>query len=250
MWKASCDHTCLPPVSFHSSQVLFSLTTQLLVRAPVKLLGGSPVEALQFHSTTQSHPLSSGWTVCFPSRGSMVWFPGILNHNGTGFLLLALSSYRLFNFFDICYSDNGRIYVILKIVIPKSEEFWIDIRIHSDILSQNTYSHPLGMNPCPLVSQVNILVSHCADLWTVGCRISDKSSFWYRYNVRLRSLLSDSGGSNIRLRLISLIMDIWLSAHLCLKGLFHKIFGLGFFYISEAHNTLTELKKWKNQRKV
>jgi hypothetical protein len=34
------------------------------------------VEALQFHSTTQSH-WSSGSTVCFPSRGSAVCVPGM-----------------------------------------------------------------------------------------------------------------------------------------------------------------------------
>ncbi len=41
------------------------------VRALVKLLGWSPVEALQFQSTTQSH-WSSGSTICFLSRGSAV----------------------------------------------------------------------------------------------------------------------------------------------------------------------------------
>ncbi len=48
------------------------------------------VEALQFHSNTQSH-WSSGLTVCFlsrfASRGCTQY------HNGTGFLLLALSRY-------------------------------------------------------------------------------------------------------------------------------------------------------------
>jgi hypothetical protein len=51
------------------------------------------VEALQFKTTTQSH-WSRGSTVCFPSRGSAFRIPGDAQvHNGTGFLLLALSCY-------------------------------------------------------------------------------------------------------------------------------------------------------------
>ncbi len=51
MWKASCDHTLASLVPFHSLLVLLLLlATQWLIRAPIKLLVGSPVEALQFHS--------------------------------------------------------------------------------------------------------------------------------------------------------------------------------------------------------
>jgi hypothetical protein len=54
MRKASCDHTLPSPVPFYSLQVLLLLATQWPVRGKVKLLGGSPVEALQFHSNTVS----------------------------------------------------------------------------------------------------------------------------------------------------------------------------------------------------
>ncbi len=57
MWKASCDHTCLP--RFHSMQVLLLLlATQWLVRAPIKLLGGGgealwgPCNFTPIHSLT------------------------------------------------------------------------------------------------------------------------------------------------------------------------------------------------------
>jgi hypothetical protein len=51
------------------------------------------VEALQFHSNTQSH-WSSESTVCFQSRGVSGLRPGdARTHNGIGFLLLALSRY-------------------------------------------------------------------------------------------------------------------------------------------------------------
>ncbi len=51
------------------------------------------MEALQFHSNKQSH-WSSGLTVCFHSRRSVVRVPGCTHsHNGTGFLLLVLSCY-------------------------------------------------------------------------------------------------------------------------------------------------------------
>ncbi len=55
-------------VPFHSLQVFLHLATQWLIRAPVKLLLGSPVEALQFHSNIQSHWSSGG----FLSRGSVM----------------------------------------------------------------------------------------------------------------------------------------------------------------------------------
>ncbi len=59
------------PGSIYSLQVLLLLlTTQRPVRDPVKLLGGSPMEALQFD-------WFSGSTVCFPSRGSTVHIPGM-----------------------------------------------------------------------------------------------------------------------------------------------------------------------------
>ncbi len=75
-------------------------------RAPVKLLGGSHVEALQFHSNTQSH-WSSGSTVCFLSRGISGLHPqDAQTHNGTGFLLLAMSRYTfLFYFHALSGSD-------------------------------------------------------------------------------------------------------------------------------------------------
>ncbi len=76
-WNASCDHTLPSPVPFHSMHALLLLATQWTVRALVKLLGGGgPIQALQFHSTTQSH-WSSGSTVYFPSRGSVVCVLGM-----------------------------------------------------------------------------------------------------------------------------------------------------------------------------
>jgi hypothetical protein len=56
------------PVQFHSLRDLLLLLTQSRIRALVKLLGGNPVEAQQFHTTTQSH-WSSGSTVCFRLGG-------------------------------------------------------------------------------------------------------------------------------------------------------------------------------------
>jgi hypothetical protein len=80
MWRAdSIAHHMPSPVPFHSLQALLLLATQWPVRAPVKLLGGSPVEALQFHSNTQSH-WSLGSTLCFPSRGSVVRILGMHKH--------------------------------------------------------------------------------------------------------------------------------------------------------------------------
>ncbi len=69
--KASCDHTLPSPVQFHSLQVILLIATQWPVRAPFKLLRGSPIEAPQFHSNTQSH-WSSESTICFPPSGSAV----------------------------------------------------------------------------------------------------------------------------------------------------------------------------------
>ncbi len=53
------------------------------------------------------------------------------------------------------------------------------------------------------------------ELWDVGYRISDKSLFRYRYNVRLRSLQFNIWSSDIQLSPISLITDFGLSGHLC-----------------------------------
>jgi hypothetical protein len=62
-------------VPFCSLQVLLLLQHSNRLNPPVKLLGGgggSPVEALQLHSNTQSH-WSSGSTICFPLRAVSLW---------------------------------------------------------------------------------------------------------------------------------------------------------------------------------
>ncbi len=92
MGKASWDHTLPSRVPFHSLQVLLLLATQGLVRAPVKLLGGSPVEALQFHCIHTQFHWSSGPPVCFPSWETRVQSPGGYLCE-IGILLLALSHY-------------------------------------------------------------------------------------------------------------------------------------------------------------
>jgi hypothetical protein len=56
------------------------------------LLGGSPVESLQFHSILTMSHWSSGLTLCFPSQGTWVQIPwGVLMWNWV--LLLGLSHY-------------------------------------------------------------------------------------------------------------------------------------------------------------
>ncbi len=94
MWKSDIiTHHMPSPVPFRSLQVLILLTTQWLVRALVKLLGGNPVEALQLHCNTQSH-WSSWSTVCFPPKGAAVCLLGMHPHlQWNRILLLAMSRY-------------------------------------------------------------------------------------------------------------------------------------------------------------
>jgi hypothetical protein len=86
MWKAAViSHHMSSPVPFCSLQILLLLATQWPVRALVKLLNGSPVEALQLNSNTQSHGFSRS-TVCFPLRGQRFASRGCTHaYNGTGF---------------------------------------------------------------------------------------------------------------------------------------------------------------------
>jgi hypothetical protein len=92
-----------PPVTihaylqFHSTPCRSSSSSQHSDQLEPRssCLGGSPVETLQFHSSTQSH-WSSGSTIAscpgsqrFASRGCTC------SHNGIGFHLLALSNYKL-----------------------------------------------------------------------------------------------------------------------------------------------------------
>ncbi len=112
MWKSSCDQTLPSLVPFHSLQVLLLLTTQWPIKALVKLLGRSPVEALQFHTTSQSH-WSSGSIVCFLFRGVSALHPGAAQtHNWTAWVSpVSMSRYIIFirwshirhSFFSVIY---------------------------------------------------------------------------------------------------------------------------------------------------
>ncbi len=73
---------------WHSARILWGPN-------PLQGGGGSPVEPLISHTTTQSH-WSSGWTVCFPPLGAVVCTPGCTHTSGTGILLLAMSHYSVF----------------------------------------------------------------------------------------------------------------------------------------------------------
>jgi hypothetical protein len=94
MWKASCDDTMPSPVPLHSLELLLFLGIQWLVRAPVKLLGGAMWRPCNI---TQIHCLNGpvGQPFAFRLGGQQFVSQGCThNHNGTGFLLLALSCYK------------------------------------------------------------------------------------------------------------------------------------------------------------
>jgi hypothetical protein len=94
---------------------------------------------------------------------------------------------------DICYSDIGRRYVGLKTVIPISEGFrYRHLSLFRYPIYKIFFSQPQYSNPRPLFSYASaLLLSHCADLWNLGCRISDKVYSYIRYNVGLRFFQSD-----------------------------------------------------------
>ncbi len=95
---------------------------------------------------------------------------------------------------DICYSDIRRKYVGLKTIIPISEQF--------------RYRHLVPFLSATVLVYIDVRMSD------IGYRIKVYSNI--RYNVVLRSLQSDIGSSDNKLSLISLIMDIGVSAHLWL----------------------------------
>ncbi len=95
MWKAGCDHILPSLVSFHSLHVLLLLATQWLVRALVKLLGGSPFNFTPLHS------LNGPVGQLLASRLGIQRFRSrrcTHSHNGIRLLSLPLSRY---NYIDI-----------------------------------------------------------------------------------------------------------------------------------------------------
>ncbi len=74
--------------------LLLLLATQWPVKSPGQVAGGgSPVEALQLHSNTQSH-WSSGSTISLPPMGAAICIPGMYPHlQWNWVLLLAMSCY-------------------------------------------------------------------------------------------------------------------------------------------------------------
>ncbi len=85
------------PVPFRFLQVLLLLATQWPVKSNSQFAwkGGSPVEALQLHSNTQSH-WSNGSTVCSLPRGAAVRIPGTHPHlQWNQVLLLVMSCYNI-----------------------------------------------------------------------------------------------------------------------------------------------------------
>ncbi len=124
MWRADLIAHHMPsPVPFHSLQALFLLATQWLVRALVKLLGGSPVGALQFHSKKQSH-WSSGSIVCFPTQGAAVRALGVhLNFRNwdspVNDVSLQYDNYWIFtvSYFKLPFNFVERLFLVLNFLL-------------------------------------------------------------------------------------------------------------------------------------
>ncbi len=89
------DITWLPQFHSECCRSLLLFTTYWPVTAPVKLLGGRRVEALQLQPNIQSH-WSSGLTICFPPIRATVCFPGMHSHiQWNRILLIVMSRYSL-----------------------------------------------------------------------------------------------------------------------------------------------------------
>jgi hypothetical protein len=99
-----------------------------------------------------------------------------------------------------CHSDIGRVPISTSESIPISD-------------IQKIFITSAGFEPKTLVFSATVLIYEFLD---AGYRIKIYSDI--RYNVRLCSLQSDIGSSDIKLSPISLIMDIGVSAHLCVSG--------------------------------
>jgi hypothetical protein len=129
-------------------------------------------------------------------------------------LMLAISD------IDIFYSDIGRKYFGLKPSFRYRKSSDIDIRVHCDIRYQLKYLFlPPGLEPKTLILTGERIAPQLL-CWSMNSGMSDigyriKVYSDIRCNVRLRSLQLHIGSSDIQLSPISLITDIWLSAHLC-----------------------------------
>jgi hypothetical protein len=121
-------------------------------------------------------------------------------------LMLAISDIRhrhlLFRYWKkICQTENsqsdiGRVPLSTSESIPISKKYF----------SHPYFSHPLDLDPRPLFLQASFFpLSHCADLRTHGCQISDKSIF--RYQILCRTPLSSGRYRKVRYQAQSDIAD-------------------------------------------